>query len=133
MSNPAQPWHAYAKAAGFSIEPGGLLVEFADGRSHRLHVFETDHTWLLRGLVVRQATRETDSTPALSAALKNRHSRMYGLRVDRQGRLVGETHVPKPGLTPVEFQLHARHLAAECDRLEYLITGLDREARGREK
>lgn len=132
MSNPAQAWHAYAKAADFTIEAGGMRVQFSDGRSHRLHVFETEYTWLLRGLVVRHAAHDTDATPALSAALRNRHSRMYGLRVDKQGRLIGETHVPKPGITPAEFQLHARHLAIECDRLEYLITGLDREARGKE-
>jgi hypothetical protein len=129
MNNSTQGWLPYAKARDFTIEPGGLLVRFADGRSHRLRVIEQDNTWLLRGLVVRHARLEFDQSPALAAALKNRHYFLCGLRVDEKDRLIAECHVPKPGLSAAEFQLQARHLAGECDRLEYLITGRDREAR----
>lgn len=122
-------WHSLAKASDLEIEPGGLHVRFEDSRSHRLQVIEEEDSWLLRGLVVRQAGGPFEGRPALEAALRNRQLRLVGLRIVGGGRLVGESRVPKPGLTSAEFQLHARHLAAECDRLEYLLTGKDREAR----
>jgi len=128
--NPSPPrWHSLAKASDLAIEPGGLHVRFEDSRSHRLQVIEEEDSWLLRGLVVRQAGGPFEGRPALEAALRNRQLRLFGLRIVGEGRLVGECRVPKPGLTAAEFQLHARHLAAECDRLEYLLTGKDREAR----
>ncbi|CAN5895488.1 hypothetical protein BH11VER1_BH11VER1_02060 [soil metagenome] len=127
MSNPTTGWHIFTKAQDLMINPGGLLVRFADGRSHLLRVIESEGTWLLRGLVVQHAHASFDRSPALAAALKNRHYRLCGLRVDEKASLVAESHVPKAGLTATEFQLLARNLAAECDRLEYLITGRDRE------
>ena len=126
---PSPPWHSLAKASDLEIDPTGLHVRFADSRSHRLRVIEEEDAWLLRGLIVRQVSGPFEERPALEAALRNRHLRLIGLRIVGEGRLIGECRVPKPGLTAGEFQLHARHLAAECDRLEYLLTGKDREAR----
>ena len=128
--NKATPgWHLYVKAPDLAIDHRGLLVRFADGRSHRLRVIEQDSTWLLRGLVVRHARIGFDQFPALASAVKNRNYQLCGLRVDEMDRLIAECHIPKPGLRAAKFQLHARHLAGECDRLEYLITGRDREGR----
>lgn len=90
----------------------------------------TDH-WILRGLVVRHAVTKFDPEPMLAAAIRNRQLQLCGLSVDQKGNLNGQCMVPKVGLDADEFQLCARHLAAECDRLEYLLTGRDREKSSR--
>jgi hypothetical protein len=40
--------------------------------------------------------------------------------------LVGDSWVPKVGLTRVEFLVYLRALAKECDRFEFQLTGEDR-------
>ncbi|MEO5912692.1 MAG: hypothetical protein ABIS50_00550 [Luteolibacter sp.] len=131
MSKPLQSWGKLARAKDILIEPKGILVNFADGRSHRVLVIDQPDHWILRGLVVRQASVAFDPEPMLAAATRNRQLRLCGLSVDVRGNLWGQSMVPKAGLDAHEFQLCARHLAAECDRLEYLLTGRDREKSSR--
>ena len=127
MSETYQSWRKLARAKDVVIEPKGMLVRFADGRSHRVMVIDQPDHWLLRGLVVRHADATFNPEPMLAAAIRNRQLRLCGLSVDEKGRLWGQCMVPKIGLDTHEFLLCARHLAAECDRLEYLLTGRDRE------
>ena len=131
MSKSSQSWKKLAKAKDIVIEPEGILVKFSDGRSHRVMVIEQPDDWCLRCLIVRQASLTFDPQPLLAAAIRNRQLRLCGLSVDKKGRLFGQCMVPKAGLDADEFQLCARHLAAECDRLEYLLTGRDREKASR--
>ena len=131
MSKPLQSWTKLARAKDVVIEPNGILVRFADGRSHRVRVIDQPDHWLLRGLVVRHAAVIFDPEPMLAAAIRNRQLRLCGLSVDERGNLWGQFMVPKVGLDAHEFLLCARHLAAECDRLEYLLTGRDREKSSR--
>lgn len=91
---------------------------------------QADH-WILRGLIVRHADETFNPEPMLAAAIRNRQMRLCGLSVDEKGNLWGQCMVPKVGLDPGEFQLCVRHLAAVCDRLEYLLTGRDREKSSR--
>jgi len=109
-----------------------LRVSFADGRSHRLRIDDADDHWLLTGIILKDCTQLPAESPfhhqpALAAAMRNRRLTLCALTVDEQRRLIGICQVPKAGLTAAEFQLCARHLAAECDRLEHLLTGTDRE------
>jgi hypothetical protein len=127
VSKPSQSWEKLANAKDIVIEPKGILVRFADGRSHRVMVIDQPDYWCLRGLIVRQASMAFDPEPLLAAAIRNRQLRLCGLSVDERKNLWGQCLVPKAGLDADEFQLCARHLAAECDRLEYLLTGRDRE------
>ena len=131
MNKAPQKWHRLAKATDITIEPSGMLIRFTDGRSHRLRVLDHDDHWLLRGLVVRHAALAFDSEPMLAAASRNRQMQLCGLSVDEKAHLTAHCVVPKAGLKPDEFKLLARHLAAECDRLEYLLTGRDRESSSR--
>lgn len=41
--------------------------------------------------------------------------------------MLGEAFIPKAGLVPAEFQQWLRVVAAECDRLELVLTGRDLE------
>lgn len=127
MSEPHQSWRKLARAKDVVIEPKGILVRFADGRSHHLTVIDQPDHWILRGLIVRHADATFDPKPMLAAALRNRQLRLCGLSVDERGKLWGQAMVPKAGLDTDEFLLCTRHLAAECDRLEYLLTGRNRE------
>ncbi|MGB6219632.1 hypothetical protein [Haloferula sp.] len=131
MSKPLQSWKKLARAKDILIEPKGILVRFADGRSHRVIVIDEADHWILRCLIVRHADATFHPEPMLAAAIRNRQLRLCGLSVDKRGHLWGQCMVPKAGLDADEFQLCARHLAAECDRLEYLLTGRDREKSSR--
>lgn len=131
MSDRPDAWKPLAKARDISVETTALLVRFPDGRGHRLQVSDNDDSWLLSGLIVKSppdlSSSDFQIEPSLAAAIRNRRLKLCGIMVNEKGHLVGQCHVPKPGLTAGEFQLHARHLAAECDRLEHLLTGRDRE------
>ena len=45
----------------------------------------------------------------------------------RQSVVQGLSDVALRGLSPAELAVYVRQVAAECDRLEYLLTGEDRE------
>jgi hypothetical protein len=64
---------------------------------------------------------------AVRAWVRNRSVMLVGFRVDERGRMVGESWVPKPGLTAAEFQFILRHLATESDRFEFQLSGQDHE------
>lgn len=128
INNTPPSWHRLAIASDIALHARSLLVRFDDGRSHRLSVIDDKNGWRLRGLIVRDAAKTYSSTPIHTAALRNRQLRLASLLVDEDGDLVGETLVPSAGITAAEFQILARHLAAECDRLEFMLTGADREA-----
>lgn len=138
MSNPRRmppDWQCLlGRAQDLQALSNGLLrVSFADGRAHRLRVTDRADHWLLTGVILKDTRKLPTGTafrdhPALAAALRNRRLNLCGLSVDDSGcRLIGSCHVSKAGLSAAEFRLHARHLAAECDRLEHLLTGGDSE------
>lgn len=55
----------------------------------------------------------------------NRAAQLVSFRIDTRGRVYAEGWIPKAGLTAQEFQLVLRRVAAESDRLEFLLTGRD--------
>ena len=72
-------------------------------------------------------TRRKDKAPhAVEVWQRNRRLMLVGMRFDKQGRLVGESWVPKAGLVGDEFLVYLRTLARECDRFEFQLTGEDR-------
>jgi hypothetical protein len=103
------------------------VVSFDNRRRHRLDVRETDQTYVLTGVVARQAVFADVPDAALRAWRRNRSTQLVGFRVDRKGRLVGEAWVPKAGLVRSEFLLYVMRVATECDLFEYHLTGKDRE------
>ncbi len=111
----------------FSVEEEEVLVTFAEGRSQRVSVTEEEETFHLRSVVATRGEAEKHHGLALFSWRRNRATQLVGFRLDQRGRLVGEGWVPKAGLTPEEFQLCVRRVAEESDRLEYLLTGRDKE------
>lgn len=104
-----------------------VLVPVPPERAHSLMVEEDETEMLLRAVVVKRLRLDDASeNAAVMAALRNAGTVLHGLRMEGS-RLFSEVRLPKAGLTAEEFQCAARHLARECDRLEYLLTGEDRE------
>jgi hypothetical protein len=123
----ATDWRRFCRPKDLVVDGAEINVQLAEGRHHVIAVGETDECLQLVGIITRQAA--TAAIPDLLQTIwgKNRTTQLVGFRVDRKGRLVGETLVPRAGLEADEFQLCARTLAAECDRMEYLLTGKDVE------
>lgn len=137
MSNPRYTTHDWQRLLGKAgdLQPLSrhlLRVRFDGGRAHRLRVTDAGDHWLLTGVILKNTRMMPAETPfrdhlALAAAQRNRRLILCGISVDDSGCLTGSCRVPKAGLCVSEFQLYVRHLAAECDRLEHLFTGEDRE------
>lgn len=120
-------WHRLCRGREFRVEDARVEVIFQEGRRHRVLVEERGDEYLLRAVVVRgRKAQELDGLPLL-AWLRNRGTALVGFRIDRGGTLVGESWVPKAGLTAQEFQTYVRALATESDRFEYALTGKDLE------
>ncbi len=121
-------WHSLCKGhRDLRVSGDSLTVEFASGRTHMVRVEEHADHYVLVGVAARASATSVEDAPEQRAWTSNRTLDLLGFRVDERGRFVGEAWIPKPGLTSDEFILVARHLAAECDRMEYVLTGEDRE------
>lgn len=119
-------WRRLSRSAGFRIVNDRVEVAFEDDRRQALHVDEVDPEHLrLWSIVAPARDVKRMETPELYAWRRNRVIELVGFRLDRQGRLIGETFVPTEGLTVAEWQLYVRSLARASDRTEYLMTGRD--------
>lgn len=120
-------WRDYCKGKGIALRDGGVEVQFESGRRQQVTIEDGEDAIIMRSVAARAAiVRDIPDAP-LTAWLRNRSSTLVGFRVDNRGRMVGEVAVPKVGLTVSEFQLVLRHLAAEVDRFEFQLSGLDQE------
>ena len=120
-------WHSLCDAVDLQIEGASVRVRFRNERSHRVSVEELADGYRISGIVMRRSAIEDADEMARKLWLRNRSRSPVGFRIDRKGSVVGEAWAPKAGLTPAEFQLLVRSVAAECDRLEYVWTGRDAE------
>ncbi|MEZ4222321.1 MAG: YbjN domain-containing protein [Polyangiaceae bacterium] len=123
----ADDWVRLCRGREFDLSPPEICVHFADGRAHRVQVEERLDAYHLSAVVVRRAVVESLPDLPIKIWRRNRESTLVTYRIDQKRRLVGEAWVPRAGVTPEEMQLYVRTLAEECDRLEYLLTGKDRE------
>jgi len=123
----AADWWKLCRSEGLALAGDAVVVDLADGRRHSVKVRDTGDTFSLTAIVAKPALLQQVPQVPLLAWRRNRASRLVGFRVDPTGRLVGESWVPKVGLTAEEFQLYVRRVAVECDRLEHLLTGTDQD------
>ena len=122
----ANEWRRYCRAAkDFEIQDQTVTVSLPDGRRHRVRVEDAGETYQLVSVVVSAAVGDEFADLPLRTWQRNRGTELVGFRIDRKGRLVGMSWVPKAGLVQAEFQLYMRTLAAECDRYEFELTGQD--------
>lgn len=112
---------------GMSVVGDHVEVATNGERRQRVMVRETTEAFELTGVVVRPSMALGIPDLALRAWRRNRAMQLVGFRIDRKGRLIGESWVPKAGLTRDEFLLYIQRVADECDLFEYHLTGRDRE------
>jgi hypothetical protein len=126
-------WHKLCRAPDLEILGDTVVVRFQESaRRQIVQVRETEDAYELQSVASRLGTESPaeHTARALRIWQRNRRARLVAFRIegDRRGlRLVGEAWAPKAGLTAEEMQMYVRRLAAEADRMEYLMTGDDRE------
>ncbi len=118
---------AFCRTDGFVLSGNELSIRFESGRRHVVAITEQADHYLLRAVVVRRVTVKSMEQPEIWSWRRNRSTSLVGFRIDEQRRLLAESWVPRAGLTAGEFQMYARHLAAEADRVEHLLSGRDAE------
>lgn len=81
----------------------------------------------LWSIVLGRAECEASGIGLEDAWHNNRLSDLVSFKMDEKGRLVGEVYLPPFGVTQQEWRLATETLAKTCDRLEYVLTGSDRQ------
>jgi hypothetical protein len=124
----APEWNTFCRGQkGLTINADDVQVAFENGRQQTVRVQDRGDTLELSTVVARRGVVESVPDVALRAWVRNRATRLVGFRIDEKGRLVGEAWLPKAGIRNWEFLLVLHRLAAESDRMEYLLTGKDVE------
>ena len=121
-------WHPLCRGdSRIAADGDSAIVSFDDGRSHRVDVSATDETWELSAVVARASRIRNIEDLAVRIWRQNRVAQLNGFRIDRRGRLCAYGWVPKAGLSAQEFRLILHRVAIESDRMEFLLTGDDKE------
>ena len=120
-------WKSYCRTDGLKVEENDIEVSLDTDRRQSIRVEEDREAFHLISLVATKAIIERIVDASIRAWQRNRSVTLVSFRVDHKGRMIGESWVPKAGLTGVEFQLYVNTLAVECDRFEHQLTGRDVE------
>lgn len=121
-------WKAWCRGQPDLAVQGDLVeVALPDGRVHRVTVTSAVDGLTLTARVATRAAMADHAEPELLVWQRNRVTQLVGFRFDKHDLLVGECQVPSPALAADELLFYVRHLAAECDRFEALLTGADTE------
>jgi len=123
----AASWKGLLRGVRAEIDGDSVHVQFENGRSHRVRIDESDALIELHAVAAKAAAvRDVPDLP-LRIWRHNRQTQLVSLKLDSQGRVCARGWVPKAGLLAEEFQLVLRRVAAESDRIEFLLTGKDSE------
>ena len=120
-------WRRLCRGSHFEFEGDDVIVRFENGRSHRVQLHETDDAFELHCVVARSIAGRSHRDLSLWIWRVNRAAQLVSFRIDARGRVVASGWMPKAGVTAQEFQMVLRRVAVESDRLEFLLTGKDRE------
>lgn len=120
-------WSRLCRARDLCVDGDSVEVHFRAGRSHRVQVNDEGEALRLVGVVARATVVASLDDPFTDVWMRNCATALVGFRIDKRNWLIGEAFVPTAGLTAVEMQLCLRKVAAECDRLEFLLKGRDAE------
>lgn len=121
-------WKAWCRGHDdLAVQGDSVEVKLADSRVHRVTVTLAADGLTLTARVATRAAMAGHDDRELLVWQRNRVTQLVGFRFDKHDLLVGECHVPRAGLAADELLFSLRHIAAECDRLEALLTGDDTE------
>ena len=103
------------------------VMTFPSGRTQKIRMEERDdhHVFTSRVLGQRRVQKYSWTELARLVWTRNRKTPLVTFMLDRSRRLIGRIEHPKATLDPPELRAILLHLARECDRLEYLLTGRD--------
>jgi hypothetical protein len=119
-------WTHLCRGKEFDVEGSRVNVKLADERRHFVEVEEGPDAYLLQAVVLRPGAAAEIENLAVRMWLWNRNTSLVGFRKDTRGRLIGESWVPK-ATDAREFCFYLKAVATECDRVEYILTGHDKE------
>lgn len=120
-------WRALCRGSRVELDGDGVLVRFESGRSHRVQVCEADDTYEFHTIVARSSAGYNARELSLWIWRLNRTAQLVSFRIDTRGRVVASGWVSKTGVTAAEFLTVLRRVAIESDRIEFLLTGKDKE------
>ena len=123
-------WRTFCQGEGFSVEDQTIIVSLSQGRQQRVYVEDSLPRGYLRIWSIAtgaSAMNATAEPPEMFAWRRNHLSDLVGFKIDRKGRLIGESWVPIVGLDSHEWSIYIKALAQSCDRMEYLLTGRDQQ------
>lgn len=111
----------------FSIDGDVATIAFRSERAQKIRMLvRHDHyVFTSRILGSRRVKNMTWSELARRVWPRNRRTPLVTFMLDKQGRLVGRVEHPQATLDQAELRAILLHLARECDRLEFLLTGRD--------
>src|SRR4029078_10446546 len=101
----AAEWARFCKGArDFRLDGDHVEIQFVEGRHHRLSIEDAGDAYRVVGIVARPGVTASIPDLALHVWRRNRATMLAGFRIDPRGRLLGESLIPKPGLSAGEFQ-----------------------------
>ena len=115
----------------FDLEVEGNVIHATFGvsqRMQRVRLGRDGDDYVLSSTVMRKVSRRPGARRALLLRIwsQNDKSELVSFGIDSRGRLIGQSRHPAAHLDPEELQLYILALARECDRLEWVLTGEDR-------
>lgn len=117
-------WKRLCTGNEFELHGDRVAVTLPGQRRHVVKVVEEPQAYVLTSPVIGAALVAGISNIRLHTWERNRGTELVGFRFE-DGRLIGESWVPKAGLTAGEFRTYLRALANEADRFEFQLTGKD--------
>ena len=98
------------------------------GRSQVVRLARRKNRYVFSSVVAR-ATAVNEDRRALAFRIWRRNAlkAVVTFTIDRRERVIGLIEQPIESVHPKELKFYLETLARECDRLEYILTGADRQ------
>ena len=117
---------------GWTLEGDTIQVSLREGgRSQTVRVSQEEDRYVFRSVVLSSSsatrTRNRRRRVAYRAWRRNGSKPLVTFAFDDEDRLIGLIEVPAATLDHEELDLYIETLARECDRFEYVLTGVDAE------
>ena len=120
-------WRDLVAGEQMQVDGDYVTVRFANQRAQRVRVEATADALELFAVAARAASVRGVADLPLRIWRQNRGAQLVSFRIDTDGCVCATGWVPRAGLSAEEFQLVLRRVAAESDRVEFLLTGKDLE------
>lgn len=129
LSDLEKRWEPSVEKGLLKITPctDGLVVSFAGGRKQAITVKRLASRYRLTSNVLHKARVEQLGRLNILKTLwtRNRLSNLVGFKLDRSGKVVGYIEHLADTLDPSDLAYSIEVLARECDRLEFILSGVD--------